>query len=1163
MSMMKFSKLQRNLAFTFSFLLVPAQIFYTLAFAAELTDSARPPQPVASPMTFKNTIPGTTGSDPSFSFFTLSTLSNFTRKVVTPEAYDETQHTAFNSAPRVETSGGNTIDGRPPGYVRFHQFSEDAYQYRYNLKGSRTAFVKNRIVFDHTPADLTEGVTLGLQGPAGVRVNVTVTDTKGNAAYFVLDLTGQFQNYTLPLKESGDHRDVGFDRSRIVSIDFEVNRQVVPNRSQWVDFIRVRTRGLFYENVAPTAFDASRHTDLGGVPSVEAFGGNPFPNRPPGYVRFKQFSRRNFKTRYNIWGSEPAFVTNRLVFDPTGSRLPEFFEFGLKGPAGITVVARVMDAEGRRAVFKLEMTGEFQNYVLPLDPERANVDAAFDRSKVTVIEFEVNRQGVPRYTQWIGFLEFRMQGLKHFVPDSAFDESLLSVHPNRPVVTGGGGNAVDGRPPGFVQLKLLSDRELEYVYHVKSSKTAFAYAQLKGSSPADFGGQFVFAARGPEATLMRVEFTDTHQLTESFDVVLHPVWRNYTITLTPDAVASGFDVAQITAIRFVHSQGLVGTRQQELVKIRTPGLAFTPLPPLAPDLVRLRSDLIQKGLSYFQHGIGVDPVTRFPFDSVAENGVPEKLTQPTLIGFYFQILAAIVAGDISDPAWSVDQALEEMSVLLKSLETLQRREGWKGLIPWFDLDGPHRDRDFLFHQVATGDNANLAQSLAVAAGALEKASLTLRQRTIADALVAGIDRYLDAMEPGFAAMVDEATGLFRLVYRHQSDNPGFEGYMDRLFNEFRGAVAFVVARYDSVPATVWNGLEPVFRTYTHSWGGEIQNAAPWDGGAFQVFWPSLRNRETDFYRFRTVLWNHFVTQTDFAARYKIPGFLSASLYNTDSYSGRIGIPSLAESGHELVMDIGSTYPLAAAYHLAPETVLEWLRAIRLQLPNLEGAHGFYDAARSNAEIAKRYLGIDIASTVLGLSGAGPDAFEIYLRKRGLELPYNLLYDQAGKFQAPLRLAPKALVRPPATDFPKKSLAVFSHLATSGEVGTFPPTPTEPWGLRYQYGDLLNPATGKRFGGKFWMLKEPYDASGGKLRLRFSLIDSPVEIKVELKSSTGELVFADYFETLPGFPWTDLVIQLPASPLLRDVREVLLLIDQDRSGDLSGNFYLHAIQFSEP
>ena len=53
----------------------------------------------------------------------------------------------------------------------------------------------------------------------------------------------------------------------------------------------------------------------------------------------------------------------------------------------------------------------------------------------------------------------------------------------------------------------------------------------------------------------------------------------------------------------------------------------------------------------------------------------------------------------------------------------------------------------------------------------------------------------------------------------------------------------------------------------------------------------------------------------------------------------------------------------------PYAVLGWLDSIDY-MSNMNGTYGFYDAARSNSEIAYGYVGIDVASTVLGLKGKG-------------------------------------------------------------------------------------------------------------------------------------------------------------------------------------------------
>jgi len=81
-----------------------------------------------------------------------------------------------------------------------------------------------------------------------------------------------------------------------------------------------------------------------------------------------------------------------------------------------------------------------------------------------------------------------------------------------------------------------------------------------------------------------------------------------------------------------------------------------------------------------------------------------------------------------------------------------------------------------------------------------------------------------------------------------------------------------------------------------------------------------------------------------------------------------------------------------------------------QLPDLTGMFGFYDSARSGSEVSQVFIGIDIASTILGLAGFGPEDFEAYLRTGDKSMPITCFMT---------RLPVKFLSRRPVQSFPKR------------------------------------------------------------------------------------------------------------------------------------------------
>jgi len=726
-------------------------------------------------------------------------------------------------------------------------------------------------------------------------------------------------------------------------------------------------------------------------------------------------------------------------------------------------------------------------------------------------------------------------------------------------VAGSGGKVSLGQA---AQGIALLDQESSEVFELESQlpdAASFTYAVIsKGYFDGNnrFQGEaltlpetFVFSARGSEGTVLGVQVVDINGVRAEFKVALRPVDLYYTLDFQSAHVLPAFDPSKVAQILFVQDQSMTLGRSQSLVRIRTLGLAYTPVE-LPPELVETRDLLIQEGAKYFTDGIGIDPVTHFTYDSITASGAVDasaKFTQPTIIGFQLQILADIAAGKIQSTLTS-EQALAEINRVLDSLLAVQRPPaeggfGWNGLIPWLFLEPLGATTDW----IGLGDNANLSQSVAVMIGSLESAlgdtakPLTDKAETFLDRQRIGYEKMVDPFFGIFAATVNSKTGIFN-------------HFMDRLVNEFRGSIAFLSVRYPTLPATVWDKLNPVMRDYTDRDGNVITNFAPFDGGAFQVTWPGLRNRETDFLGFRNALYNHLVTQTDNAYQRHLPGFVSASQRPDNrpegDYYGRLGMTELAELPSEnMITDVGSTYALAAAYASDPLTVLSWLSSIRRQIPSLDGTYGLLDAARSGSEVGGRFLAIDIASTVLGLLDSDPDAFSAYLKKRGLELSYNLLYDRKSQFD----LEKTSAVPAPEPVLADRSLAVFSRYTGHGAINGYPYDTTDVTGARFLNGELEHKS------GVFWQVPS-YDARNNQIEIVYTAADTPKKIRLELKNSADQTVY-EVDVTLADAPTrTRIVIDLPGLAALSDVGFVMILVDQGATGDTSADFYIHSLNF---
>jgi len=439
------------------------------------------------------------------------------------------------------------------------------------------------------------------------------------------------------------------------------------------------------------------------------------------------------------------------------------------------------------------------------------------------------------------------------------------------------------------------------------------------------------------------------------------------------------------------------------------------LTPLTQDEQTLRTSLMTQNLDYFKDGVGIDTASGLPVDFVnimempgpnpSTTPMPMGYTQPTAIGFYIELLSEIALGQVTTPNISKTDALARLEKAISSLETIQTYLGYKGLIPFVNLkqgmtimipnSNPQLPPQMInvpyspySTKIGFGDNANLSQSIAAAVGLLEAGAFSGTDLTRVTALVSRFETILNNQAQGFSAFYDSGAKLFYASYDTGSQT--YQNHIDRLFNEFRSGVAFVISKYN-LPQDAWNNLTLTRRTYTDANGNQVENFAPSDGGAFQMLWPLLNSPELDYPEMKQALFNFLYSQADFAVQNKLPGLLSASYIPNFDYSGKIGLAAASETSDTLRQDVASLYALASAYSIDPHFVLAWLQEIKAAFPALAGPYGLYDSITTAGAVGKRYYAIDQASLVLGLSGQGAAGIKSYLQKRNLKTGYDSLY----------------------------------------------------------------------------------------------------------------------------------------------------------------------------
>ncbi|GEM_PF-1689291 len=509
--------------------------------------------------------------------------------------------------------------------------------------------------------------------------------------------------------------------------------------------------------------------------------------------------------------------------------------------------------------------------------------------------------------------------------------------------------------------------------------------------------------------------------------------------------------------------------------------------PLTPTETAYRNDLIETQLDYFLNGKGIHTPTGLPVDNY--NGLNEQqadYSQATLIGFWAEILAAIATGEYQTSKISRIQAFEKLNALLAVYQEIQEQVGWNGMVAFFTiaptiepvLDGEGHPTGMTrlvykyqrrFNEVGLGDNVNLSVSLASVIGALQGLTLDAGMAVYRDQILNRSNAILTAQEPGYAAFYDADAHLFYQAYRFQGD---FVGHMDRVFDEFRPGLAWLVSRFPQYQDAFYN-LSVTLRNYRSSDGAEWNIASPYDGGAFQMFWPLIHVDETKYPELEPALRNFLYAQAEFVQRNNIPGLLSAGDNPGQGYEGKIGLPDAAEADDIRYTNIGSIYGIASAFGLAPHYTLQFLKNLEAAFPQIRTSDGFIDAIKMQTVtktdpgtgqsiqvqepvFSTQYFGVDQASFILSLLKTSQTYFQNYLEEENLKTRFDSVYQSIK-----LNLSPPAsgmLPTPPNFHQAMASLYTGSASLPDGasaglvKVANFIPTLSDP---EYGIGSVFN------------------------------------------------------------------------------------------------------------
>ena len=482
-----------------------------------------------------------------------------------------------------------------------------------------------------------------------------------------------------------------------------------------------------------------------------------------------------------------------------------------------------------------------------------------------------------------------------------------------------------------------------------------------------------------------------------------------------------------------------------------------PAEPLSGVEIAYRDRLVEAQWDYFMDGKGLHAGTGLPVDNyIGPSERQSDYSQATLVGFWAEILASIAAGDHATGKMSRQEAFEKLRALLMTYREVQKQVGWNGMVAFFKivenqepvLDGsgiPTGQTQTVyryencFNQYGFGDALNLALSLASVIGALEAMDLEPDLRGYRDTIVSCANEILPAQEAGYAAFYDPVKKRFHGAYGLDAGTRQWKFinnyYIDRVFNEFRTGMIWLAAKYPQYQEALKN-LDVAIRPFETREGDTIDIATPYDGGAFQMFWPLIHVDETQYPEFEVALRNFLYAQAEFVAANGIPGLLSAGDMPLQGYQGKIGLPGAAETDDLLRTDIGSVYGTASAFPLAPHYTLQFLKNMEAFFPGMRTGAGFVDAIQLEQAIRQdpktgqpmtvteplysdQYYGVDQASFILSLLNTSQKYFKNYLERAGVRSSFDALYQGLS-----FKLSPSVRTIPQAPDFGQEQVLLF-------------------------------------------------------------------------------------------------------------------------------------------
>jgi hypothetical protein len=435
------------------------------------------------------------------------------------------------------------------------------------------------------------------------------------------------------------------------------------------------------------------------------------------------------------------------------------------------------------------------------------------------------------------------------------------------------------------------------------------------------------------------------------------------------------------------------------------------------------------------------------------------------------------------------------------------------------------------------DNANLSGSAAKTIGAL--LGPDVKNRPEAAELRRSLEQFLDGQREGYRRLYDAKAGQFyfgwdatkhRLFGWTDLEGKWTTGHVDYLVNEFRGPATFVVARF-GLPLDAIKNLGFKMKPYRMRDGRENYVLAPWEGSAFQALGLELSLSEQDRPGWRELLANFVDVEIDYAARHKLPGFLSESYSGAGTeYTGRIGIPEVTVSPKPRLTDVASLYTLGTAYAVAPEKVEQFLAENWPIMSGLCTEHGPWEGFNTTTRTAIQFqTTAHTLALALGFLGTGSEHMKRYLDAQGCGDRLERVF-QCGE----------------EVDLLSDAAQVFAWSDKTNPIRS-----AREGAAFHVQSDRL----GNNMGIAFVSTRtEGVNLSGGMMRLGYRSRVAMKEVTIALKPPGGPAalaglipteIFSHFADT--GQRETEIQFPLPATPGLARTKEVVITFGPDSLG----------------